>query len=302
MLRIGRRIVGLVLLRDLSWFVALADHRHMTDTAAILGVSQPTLSRALARVEAELGTRLFERAPDGVAPNPNGDLVVAAARDLLARYEQLTTELSARLDPDGGVVRLAFLDSMATSLVPQLLRAFHGHAPGVRVLLSQEPGHHIQADLRSGAAELAVTFPRPEGDFGWLPLQRERLVLAVPPTHRLRERKRVALSEIAEEELVITPVGFGFRTLLDALLAEAGVVPRISFESADLATIEGLVAAGLGVAVVPEQFAGLSGTVGIALTAPAARRTIGLTWRTDHTLAPAAARFLAFIESQWPEP
>jgi DNA-binding transcriptional LysR family regulator len=274
----------------------------MTDTAAILGVSQPTLSRALARVEAELGTRLFERAPDGVAPNPNGDLVAAAARDLLARYEQLTTELSARLDPEGGVVRLAFLDSMATSLVPQLLRTFHEHAPGVRVLLSQEPGHHILADLRSGAAELAVTFPRPDGEFGWLPLQRERLVVVVPPAHRLRGRKRIAFHDIADDELVTTPVGFGFRTLLDGLLAEAGVVPRISFESADLATIEGLVAAGLGVAVVPEQFAGLSGTVGIALTTPAARRTVGLTWRTDHALAPAAARFLAYIESQWPEP
>ncbi|WP_370356791.1 LysR family transcriptional regulator [Catenulispora sp. MAP12-49] len=291
-----------VLLRDLSWFVALADHRHMTDTAAILGVSQPTLSRALARVEAELGTRLFERAPDGVAPNPNGDLVVAAARDLLARYEQLTTELSARLDPDVGVVRLAFLDSMGTSLVPQILRAFHEHAPGVRVLLSQEPGHAILADLRTGAAELAVTFPRPTGDFGWLPLHRERLVLAVPPTHRLRERKRVALSELADEELVMTPVGFGFRTLLDGLLAEAGVVPRISFESADLSTIEGLVAAGLGVAVIPEQLAGVSGTIAIALTTPAARRTVGLTWRTDQVPAPAAERFKAFLESQWPEP
>src|SRR5262245_51303208 len=102
----GAAYPGRVLLRDLSWLVALADHRHMADTAAILGVSQPTLSRALARVETELGTRLFERAPDGVAPNPNGDLVVTAARDLLARYEQLTTELAARLDPDGGVVRL----------------------------------------------------------------------------------------------------------------------------------------------------------------------------------------------------
>jgi DNA-binding transcriptional LysR family regulator len=296
------RIVDAVLLRDLRWLVALADHRHLTDTAAILGVSQPTLSRALARVETELGTRLFERAPNGVAPNPNGDLVVAGARDLLARYEQLTTELSARLDPDGGVVRLAFLDSMGTSLVPQLLRAFHGHAPGVRVLLSQEPGHAILADLRTGAAELAVTFPRPAGDFGWLPLHRERLVLAVPPTHRLRDRKRVALSELADEEQVMTPVGFGFRTLLDGLLAEAGVVPRISFESADLSTIEGLVAAGLGVAVIPEQLAGVSGTIAIALTTPAARRTVGLTWRTDQAPAPAAERFRAFIESQWPEP
>jgi len=291
-----------VLLRDLSWFVALADHRHMTDTAAILGVSQPTLSRALARVETELGTRLFERAPDGVVPNPNGELVVAAARDLLARYEQLTTELSARLDPDGGVVRLAFLDSMGTSLVPRLLRAFHEHAPAVRVLLSQEPGHAILGDLRSGAAELAVTFPRPVGDFGWLPLHRERLVLVVPPTHRLRERKRVALGELGGEEFVMTPVGFGFRTLLDGLLAEAGVVPKISFESADLSTIEGLVAAGLGVAVIPEQLAGVSGTVAIALTTPAARRTVGLTWRTDQAPAPAAERFRAFIESQWPEP
>ena len=200
------------------------------------------------------------------------------------------------------MVRLAFLDSMGTSLVPQLLRAFHLHAPGVRVLLSQEPGHAILADLRTGAAELAVTFPRPVGDFGWLPLHRERLVLAVPPTHRLHARKRVALSELADEELVVTPVGFGFRTLVDRLLAEAGVVPRISFESADLSTIEGLVAAGLGVAVIPEQLVGPSGTVAIALTTPAARRTVGLTWRTDQALAPAAARFLAFIEGQWPEP
>ena len=291
-----------MLLRDLSWLVALADHRHMTETAAILGVSQPTLSRALARVEAELETRLFERAPDGVAPNPNGELVVAAARDLLARHEQLTTELSARLDPDRGVVRLAFLDSMATSLVPRLLRAFHEHAPAVRVLLTQEAAHHIRDDLRTGAAELAVTSPRPTGDFGWLPLQRERLVAVVPPSHRLRDRKRIALAELAGEELVTTPVGFGFRTLLDGLLAEAGVVPRISFESADLATIEGLVAAGLGVAVVPEQFVGLSGTIGISLSTRAAGRTIGLTWRTDHPLAPAAARFLAFIESQWTLP
>jgi DNA-binding transcriptional LysR family regulator len=300
--RCAPRIVAEVLLRDLSWLVALADHRHMTDTAAILGVSQPTLSRALSRVETELGARLFERAPDGVVPNPDGDLVVVAARELLARYEQLTTELAARLDPDGGVVRLAFLDSMGTSLVPQVLRAFHGHAPGVRVLLSQEPGHAILADLRTGAAELAMTFPRPAGEFGWLPLHRERLVLAVPPGHRLRQRKRVALGELADEELVMTPVGFGFRTLVDGLLAEAGVVPRISFESADLSTIEGLVAAGLGVAVLPEQLVGPSGTVGIALTTAAARRTVGLTWRTDQALAPAAARFLAFLESQWPEP
>ena len=287
---------GPVLLRDLTWVSALADYEHLTDTAAILGVSQPTLSRALARVEEELGARLFERVPTGVRLNPNGELVVAAARDLTARYDQLRAELAARLDPDAGVVRLAFLDSMATSLVPQLLREFHQSAPRIRVLLSQEPGHAIVEDLRTGAAELAITAWRPAGEFGWIDVQRERLALVVPPQHRLRGRKRVDLAEIADEELVTTPAGYGFTSLVTELLAEAGVTPRISFESADLATIEGLVAAGLGVAILPEQFAGLSGTVGISLTSASARRTIGMTWRTDHALAPAAARFLGFVK------
>jgi len=294
------RIVVHMLLRDLSWMAALAEHEHMTDTAAILGVSQPTLSRALARVEAELGTRLFERVASGVRPNPNGQLVVTAAHELTARYDQMLTELGAQLDPDTGVVRLAFLDSMSTSLVPRVLREFHQHAPGVRVLLRQEPAHEILGDLGTGGAELAITSPRPAGDFGWIPLQEERLMLVVPPTHRLRGRRRVALAELADEELVTTPVGFGFRSLTDGLLAEAGVSPKISFESGDLATIEGLVAAGLGVALVPEQFAGQSGTIGIPLTAPAARRTVGLTWRSDRDLAPAAARVLDFVTDSKP--
>ena len=233
-------------LRDLTWVSALADYGHLTDTAAILGVTQPTLSRALARVEQELGARLFERVPTGVHLNPNGELVVAAARELTTRYDQLRAELAARLDPDAGVVRLAFLDSMATSLVPELLREFHESAPRVRVLLSQEPGHAIIDDLRTGAAELAITSWRPPGEFGWVDVQRERLALVVPPHHRLRDRKRLGLHEIADEELVTTPAGYGFTSLVTELLAEAGVTPRISFESADLATIEGLVAAGLG--------------------------------------------------------
>src|SRR6187401_2403618 len=104
-----------VLIRDLEWLVSLADHQHVTDTAAMLGVSQPTLSRALTRIEDELGTRLFERVPEGLTTSPNGEFVVAGAREVLGRYQQLLVELETRLDPDRGLVRLAFLDSMATS-------------------------------------------------------------------------------------------------------------------------------------------------------------------------------------------
>lgn len=288
---------ALVHLRDLHWLSVLADVGHVTDAAAVLEVSQPTLSRALARVETELGARLFERLPTGVVLTPDGEAVVAAARDVSGRWEQAVAELAVRRDPDGGVVRLAFLDSMATSLVPGLLRDFHADAPRVRVLLTQEPGHEIRADLDSGAVELAVTTPDPDPVLGWLPLQEERLVLAVPPTHRLAGRRRVRLTDLGEEELVTTPPGFGSRRQVDRLLGEAGVAPRISFESADLATIEGLVAAGLGVALLPEHIVGQSGTVGVRLDTPAARRTVGLSWRADRELAPPSARFVEFVRA-----
>ena len=284
--------------RDLDWLVVLAETGHLTDAAAVLGTTQPTLSRALARVEAELGARLFERLPAGVVANPDGELVVTAAREMTRRYDELRDELAARSDPDGGVVRLAFLDSMATSLVPRLLRDFHARVPRARLSLRQEPAHEIRRDLDTGVAELAITWPRPEGPFEWVALQEERLALVVPPTHRWRNRRRVALAELAGEDLVTTPSGYGFRALVESLLAEAGVTPTVSFESADLATIEGLVAAGLGVAVLPEQLAGASGTIGIPLHAAGARRVVGLAWRSDRNLTPAAMRFRDHVVSR----
>lgn len=285
-----------MLLRDLDWLVTLAEHGHVTDAAAALETNQPTLSRALARLEDDLGVRIFERVPTGVVLTPDGEVVLDAARELVGRHDLLRATLANRLDPETGLVRLAFLDSMATTLVPRLLRAFHEHAPGVKVVLSQEPAHEIRRDLDRGAVELGLTMEHAPGH-AWFPVQRERLVVVVPPTHRLARRKRVDLAELADDELVTTPAGFGHSALVQNLLAEAGVTPRTSFESADLATIEGLVAAGLGVAVVPEAFAGLSGSVGLSLASSGATRTIGLTWRTDRPLAPPALRLLDLARS-----
>lgn len=287
-----------MLLRDLEWLLHLAEHGNVTDAASVIGTSQPTLSRALSRLEGELDAKLFERVPSGIVATPDGQLVVEAAREIVDRHTHLRDELRSRHDPGAGTVRLAFVSSMATSLVPEVLRDFHAEAPGVRVVLRQESGLDIVQDLVSRAADLAITSMRPEGAFGWHVMQRERLVVAVPAKHRLRHRRRIALSDLAGDELVTTPSGFGYRAAVEDLMREAGIVLPISFESTDLATIEGLVAAGLGVAIVPEQFAGISGTVGITLDSAAARRTIGLAWRTDVALPPPAQRMLDFIRDR----
>lgn len=286
---------------DLRRLLVLADQGQVTDAAAALGISQPSLSRLLIRAENELGARLFERDANGVRPNPYGEVVLAAARDITHRYDQLREDLAGLLDPETGTVRLAFLDSIATSLVPRILHDFRREAPRVRVVLRQEPGHEILRDLTSGMSEVALISPRPPERFGWLPVQRQRLVLVVPVGHRLAHRRQVRPSELAGEDFVTVPRGFGFRSVTDGLLAAGDLrTPRVSFEIGDLLTIEGLVGAGLGVAILPEQFVGVSGTVGVPLTAEDSERVIGLTWRTTRPLTPAAARFLHFLRHLTP--
>ncbi len=217
------------------------------------------LSRALARVEAELGARLFERLPDGDPPDrdrraggrggarPHGALPPAAERP----------RPGARPRRRRGPAR-----------VPRLAGHLAGpgaaRAPSTRT--RREPGSSCGRSrrTRSTTTSRAARSTSPSARRGptrrtaGTTLQEERLVLVVPPRHRLPTRRRVSLAELAGEELVTTPPGFGHRSLVDGLLREAGVAPPVSFESQDLATIDGLVAAGLGVAVVPEAFAGQS--------------------------------------------
>jgi DNA-binding transcriptional LysR family regulator len=95
--------------------------------------------------------------------------------------------------------------------VPRILHDFRQQAPRVRVALRQGPGHEILRDLASGLSELALTSPRPPGPHGLLPLQRQRLVLAVPAGHRLAARRRVRLDEVTDEDFVTVPRGLGFR-------------------------------------------------------------------------------------------
>ncbi|EON22006.1 LysR family transcriptional regulator [Nocardioides sp. CF8] len=245
----------------------------------------------MAKMEDELGVGLLRRTPRGVQLTPAGELVVAAAREITTRFDLLRAELDTMLDPESGTIRLAFLDSIATSIVPRALAAVHRDAPGLRVVLRQEPAHAIVEDLASGVVDLGITSPRPRGRVGWHPLQQERLVLVVPPGHRLRNRRRVRLTELAGEDLVTAPPSFGYQALVDGLLRESGVSPAVAFESQDVGAIEGLVSAGLGVAILPEPFAGLTGTKAIAIASDGAQRTIGLVWPTDRPLTSPAGRF-----------
>ncbi|WP_405063726.1 LysR family transcriptional regulator [Kribbella sp. NBC_01505] len=286
---------------DLRWFVVLAEAEHLTEAATALGTSQPNLSRSLRRVEDAFGAALFEREHRGLRLNPYGRIVLEAARAGAAAVDAAQHRIDSLLDPQSGTVRLAFLHSVASSLLPDLLKAFRVVGPTVEFALRQGNSNEIAQDLESGDAEIGITAPRPDLErFGWHPLEQQRLALHVPPGHPLATRRRVALSAAANEPFVGLQPGFGFRRVCDDLCRAAGFTPRLAFEASDLTTIDGLVGAGLGVAVLPSSAVrgSESGAVPVPLAGVQARREIGMTWRLGAELSPVAERFRAFVRAR----
>ncbi|MDT5172015.1 MAG: LysR family transcriptional regulator, transcription activator of glutamate synthase operon, partial [Mycobacterium sp.] len=149
---------------ELRWFVVLAETGHMTDAAAKLNVSQPTLSRALARLEHQVGAPLFDRLHRRIQLNAYGRIMLEHSRRGLAEMRWASERIAALRDPDGGTVRLAFVRSVATGLVPDLLRRFRSKAPRVQFDLREAAGHQVADLLADGQVDLAITGPRPDGD------------------------------------------------------------------------------------------------------------------------------------------
>jgi LysR family transcriptional activator of glutamate synthase operon len=284
-------------LEELQWFVVLAETEHVTDAAAELGISQPTLSRALARFEDQAGTQLFDRINRRLQLNPYGQIMLEHARRSLAEMRSATERIDALRNPHSGRVRLAFLHSLASWYVPEQLRRFRQDVPGIGFELFQGPAQEITHRVRNGQADLAITAPRPQGPgFAWHQLYVERLCLAVPRGHRLADRSRVRLSAAAGEPFVALGRQSGLRQLTDDLCAEEGLDPDIVFEATEIPTMEGLVAAGFGVAVVPVPREGAeSSAVHVPLSNVGAKREVGLVWDRDHPLSPPADRFADFL-------
>lgn len=287
----------IVVQSDFEWFVDLAETENVSVAAQRLHVSQPTLSRALARLEREVGATLFDRRGKRLALNDRGRVYLTHCRRARAEMEAARHQIADMIDPVEGTIHLSFLHSFGVRLVPEWIGAFRRDAH-VSFTLSQDAAETVVGRVLSGEADLAVVSPRPRStEVAWAPLMHQRLGLAVPVDHRFAARSEVAFDEVASDPFIAMAPGFGMRRILDELCAANDFRPDITFESTELGTMAGLVGAGLGVAVLPiEDGAHTPETVSlIPLSGSQTTREIGLIWQRDRALPLPSARFRDFV-------
>jgi LysR family transcriptional activator of glutamate synthase operon len=281
----------------LRWFQQVADGTTVTEVSELEAVTQSGVSRALARLEAQIGTPLLRRSGRILRLTHAGSVFKRHVDAMLHQLDDGIAAVNQLLEPDTGTVALAFQHSLATWLVPDLVRSFRAAHPHVTFQLTQVRDELHSAALDGGRADLEIGTRRPrDPSVHMRSIAVEPLRLALPRDHRLAGRQQIQLADVSDEPFVSLRPNSALRKLSDELCERAGFRPSVVFEGDDLSTVRGFVAAGLGVAIVPAPRAGSpEAAAGPVLYCEildtGAVREICLTWSAERRLLPAAELF-----------
>ncbi|MFF7726986.1 LysR family transcriptional regulator [Streptomyces sp. NPDC008001] len=280
-------------LLSLRYFRAVARHEHISRAAEELRVAQPSVSRTIIRLEAELGVPLFDRRGRRIRLNEHGTAFLHRVERALAEIDDARREMADAAGDGPGRVSVAAETLLQLAAV---LAAFQEQRPGVKVRLFQTTVESMRRHLRSGEVDFALASqPLAGPDLCSLELVREEVLLAVPRGHPLAGRERVAVAELAGEGFVSTRAGHWQRALLERLFAREGLTPRVVCEGDEAAATPELVGVGLGLGLMPAvarwTLGERSPVAWLRLDAADCHRTLTLVWRRDAYLSPAALDF-----------
>lgn len=282
---------------QLQYFRLVAQLQHISRAAEQLSLSQPALSRSIAKLEEELGTPLFERQGKRILLNRPGKVFLEHVERALQEITEGKQAIQDLLDPDHGEVALAFLHSLGTHFVPGLVGSFRSSYPHVEFKLFQNSAMHLLGLLEAGKIDLLLSSPIVAGNgIEWSPLFTEDLFVIVPRSHRLADRSHISLGEIAADPIISFKKEYVLRVIADQLFAKVSANPAITFEGDEIMTVAGLVEAKLGVAIIP-RVSGLdkANIVFLPIAEPCSQRTIGIAWGKNRYLSPAATKFRDFV-------
>lgn len=281
-------------LEQLRGFVEVARLGHFTRAAELLHLAQPSLSRQISALEADLGAELFHRARGHIALTAAGEALLPLARRMLADADTVRREMAELAGLRTGRVRLGATPTLCISLVAEAVSAFHGAHPGIELHLTEGGSRVLIDELAGGALDLALITTaegRPAASLTRTPLLTEELVVvssaARPP---VATGPAIGLEQLARLPQIVFHESYDLRVTTEAAFRAAGLTPSVVLEGAEMDAVLRFVERGLGVAVVPAMvLLDRPALRSVRLTRPRLTRTVSLAHRSDVTLTRAAA-------------
>ncbi|MEV6171959.1 LysR substrate-binding domain-containing protein [Streptomyces sp. NPDC051954] len=287
-------------LRHLAAYAAVARAKSFTAAAAEMHVSQSSLSRAVAELERILGATLLERDTRNVELTAAGVETLRVAEQIVSAHRSGMKELQRYLLGDSGVVAVATLPSVAAVLLPRVISDFGRQWPRVSMRIMDGLEQVVLDRVLSGDADFAIsTVGSGSSQLEHRPLIRDRFRAVLPEGHRLTDQEEVTWEELAAEPFLAVGRDSSVRRLTDAAFAQAGAEAALAAEAGSVATVGGLVAAGLGVSAMPALVLPLLGTDRVVyrqLVGPVVDRRLDIVVRARRTLPPASVRFLDLLD------
>ncbi|MFF9070203.1 LysR family transcriptional regulator [Streptomyces sp. NPDC014891] len=244
-------------LRQLEYFVAVAEERNFTRAAERVHISQSGVSAQIRQLERELGAELFDRSTRTATLTVAGKAALDHARAALDAARAVGRAVDEVTGLYRGRLAIGMVIGCTVTPLFEALAAFHQAHPGIELALLEDRSDRLVEDVRSGAVDLALVGTATAASEGLetLTIISERLVALAPPGHPLAERDRVSLRDLSEHPLVCMPAGTGLRTVLDNACAAQGLRPDVALQASAPDAVAGLAARGLGVAVLSESMA-----------------------------------------------
>jgi DNA-binding transcriptional LysR family regulator len=280
-------------------FLAVSDARSFSRAARAMHFTQPTLSRQIARLEAELGTRLFERYGRHVECTPSGQLLLPLARAIVARTDEAVTLLREQGGVTASTVRFGAVGNvLAVSLTPLLVSFLSDH-PNLSVELIEKDDAQLEEAVVSGELDFAVMTPWRSTRTATHHLLTEEILLVVARGHRLAQQRAVPLSALAGEAVLLPRATMNVSNIVADALRRGGFEPRFSYRANYPELIKALVRRGLGVAPMPKMLVApetLEGLVVIPFEGPLTRDLV-LAYPRDRPLPRAARALMAHVRA-----
>lgn len=275
-------------LRDLRYLVAVAEHRHFGRAAEACFVSQPTLSTQLKKLEEFLGVVLVERNNRQVMLTPVGETIVAQAERVLRETNQLVGIAEAHRDPYGGDFRLGVIPTIAPYLLPKILNPLRKAFPELRLQLTESQTAVLMQLLKGGELDAAIlALPVEDDHVEAQLLYREPFFMAVSKQHPHAKRKTVDLKDLDGEDVLLLEDGHCLRDQALAVCSSNNAVENTNFRATSLETLRQMVAANVGVTLMPELAMGgrVAGISYVPFKGKPPAREVGLCWRATSTRA-----------------